>query len=98
MRLGDVRGGRRRRVSTERRPSCPPGRRSAREYTHFVRNGAIALIDRFEIDSTEATGDGRVRAIGRRKGQTTTIEADTIVGATGYRPDLAHAPRDPALT
>ncbi|MCX7521971.1 NAD(P)-binding domain-containing protein [Microbacterium sp. STN6] len=54
----------------------------------FVRNGAIALIDRFEIDSTEAAENGRVRAMGRRNGETTTIEADTIVGATGFRPDL----------
>jgi thioredoxin reductase len=53
----------------------------------LVRNGAIALVDRFEIEHLEPTGN-RVAVTGRRRGKRTSIEADVIVNATGFRPDL----------
>lgn len=57
--------------------------------THdLVRDGVIALVDRFELDDLRAAGHGRVRVLGRRAGEPATIEADVVVNATGFRPDL----------
>jgi thioredoxin reductase len=53
----------------------------------LVRVGRITVIDRFEIDSVD-TGDATIRALGRRAGEPTVVEADVIVNATGFRPDL----------
>ncbi|WP_092554643.1 FAD-dependent oxidoreductase [Herbiconiux ginsengi] len=61
----------------------------------LVRDGRIALVDRFEIDDLEPAddsanegGDGPVRVRGRRAGRSAVVEADVIVNATGFRPDL----------
>ncbi|MFB2599939.1 FAD-dependent oxidoreductase [Herbiconiux sp. P17] len=67
----------------------------------LVRAGRVTLIDGFEIDDVEtsagvehgASGDGSdsagpVRALGRRAGEPAVVEADVIVNATGFRPDL----------
>ena len=54
----------------------------------LVRDGAITLLDRFEIDRLEKTPTGRVAVTGRRRRERETIEADVIVQATGFRPDL----------
>lgn len=54
----------------------------------LVRAGKVALVDRFEIDDVEATDDGRVRAVGRRRHEAAAVEADAIVNATGFRPNL----------
>jgi thioredoxin reductase len=57
--------------------------------THeLVREGVVALIDRFEIDDLQPADHGRVRVLGRRAGESATIEADVVVNATGFRPDL----------
>jgi len=53
----------------------------------LVRSGAVALLDAFEIDDVLLT-DGRLRVQGRRHGVPTVIEADRVVNATGFRPDL----------
>ncbi|WP_207453778.1 FAD-dependent oxidoreductase [Herbiconiux sp. SYSU D00978] len=49
-----------------------------------VRAGTIALIDRFEIDDVLPG----FRVVGRRGGEDTTLDADVVVNATGFRPDL----------
>jgi thioredoxin reductase len=54
----------------------------------LVRNGAIALVDRFEIDHLNPLEPDRVGIAGRRRGASMTIEADMVVNATGFRPDL----------
>jgi thioredoxin reductase len=54
----------------------------------LVRTGKVALVDRFEIDDIEATDGGRVLALGRRGRDSAAVEADIIVNATGFRPDL----------
>lgn len=54
----------------------------------LVRTGAIALVDRFEIDRLEDTENGGVRIAGRRRGDSAMIDADLVVNATGFRPDL----------
>src|SRR5690606_25926971 len=52
-----------------------------------VADGAIQKIDRFEIASLVNEGD-QVVVSGRRAGESTSITVDTIVNATGFRPDL----------
>lgn len=54
----------------------------------LVRDGAITLVDRFEIDRLESAGSGAVSVSGRRRGGRESIEADVVVQATGFRPDL----------
>lgn len=54
----------------------------------LVRDGEIALIDRFEIDGLEPLGEGRVAVRGLRAGEPAVIEADVVVNAAGFRPDL----------
>ncbi|MCU1402481.1 MAG: flavoprotein [Microbacteriaceae bacterium] len=54
----------------------------------LVRSGEVTLIDRFEIDDLLPSDSGRVTLAGRRNGAHTTIEADRVVNATGFRPNL----------
>jgi flavin-dependent dehydrogenase len=54
----------------------------------LVRKGIVTLIDRFEIDDIQATDSGTARVLGRRQDDRMTIDADVIVNATGFRPDL----------
>ncbi len=54
----------------------------------LVRDGAITLLDRFEIDRLEKTATGRVAVLGRRREERESVEADVVVQATGFRPDL----------
>ncbi|MFT2712566.1 FAD-dependent oxidoreductase [Clavibacter sp. Sh2126] len=54
----------------------------------LVRQGAITLVDRFEIDRVASAEDGRVGLVGRRRDELHQIEADVVVNATGFRPDL----------
>jgi hypothetical protein len=54
----------------------------------LVREGVVALVDRFEIDDVAPATEGRVKVIGRRGGTPMTVEADTVVNATGFRPDM----------
>jgi flavin-dependent dehydrogenase len=57
--------------------------------THeLVREGIIALVDQFEIDDLHPLDDGRVSVAGRRAGEPATVEADVVVNATGFRPDI----------
>lgn len=54
---------------------------------NLVRSGAIALVDRFEVDDVTKADDG-VQLVGRRRGEPLTVNADVVVNATGFRPDL----------
>ncbi len=59
----------------------------------LVATGRITLVDQFEIDAIDASdesGDSGagVRALGRRAGIPFSLDADVIVNATGFRPDL----------
>ncbi|RZS63661.1 thioredoxin reductase [Agromyces ramosus] len=59
----------------------------------LVAEGRIELVDRFEIVRLgrvegDAGGAASVRITGRRGDGLETIEADRIVNATGFRPDL----------
>jgi len=54
----------------------------------LVSDGVIALVDRFEIDDVCPAADNRVSVLGRRAGEPATVEADVVVNATGFRPDI----------
>jgi hypothetical protein len=54
----------------------------------LVRDGSVDLIDHFDIDDVVPAGQTRVAAVGRRGGTATTLEADRIVNATGFRPNI----------
>ena len=54
----------------------------------LVRQGRVALIDKFEIDDVRPVERSRVAVSGQRRGEKATIEADQVVNATGFRPNL----------
>lgn len=54
----------------------------------LVRQGHVSLIDHFEIDDLHPAAHNRVSVEGRRRGDKVTIEADQVVNATGFRPNL----------
>ena len=54
----------------------------------LVAEGTIGLVDRFEIARLERTTSG-ARIVGNRNGGIEEIDADIVVAATGFRPDLA---------
>lgn len=53
----------------------------------LVAEGLITVVDSFEISRTEPSGDG-IRLVGTRGGRPAALEADVVVNATGFRPDL----------
>jgi thioredoxin reductase len=54
----------------------------------LVREGVIALVDRFEIDRIVPVDERRVAVSGKRRNERSVIEVDVVVNATGFRPDL----------
>ncbi len=54
----------------------------------LVRDGRVALIDRMLISEVGSTVEGRAVIRGARAGEHAEIEADAVVAATGFRPDL----------
>jgi pyridine nucleotide-disulfide oxidoreductase len=55
----------------------------------LIDSGALSMIDRFRIESLREV-DGRLEIAGRRGGEPFAIRGvDSIVAATGQRPDLA---------
>jgi thioredoxin reductase len=55
----------------------------------LVLDGSVVLVDRFEIDDVVPAADDRVSVVGRRASTPLAIEADVVVHATGFRPDIA---------
>lgn len=53
----------------------------------LIAEGLITVVDSFEISRTEPSGDG-IRLVGTRGGQSAALDADVVVNATGFRPDL----------
>lgn len=54
----------------------------------LVRIGKVVLVDSFEI-SRLRPHDGGVRVSGRRRAQDAFVDADVVVNATGFRPDVS---------
>ncbi|WP_396667539.1 FAD-dependent oxidoreductase [Microbacterium sp. R86528] len=53
----------------------------------LVERGVIDVVDRFEIVRLMREGES-VRIVGNRGGELADIEADVVVNATGFRPNL----------
>ena len=53
-----------------------------------VAEGAIEVVDGFEIIRAQRSGDV-VELVGHRRGEVVTHSTDVVVNATGFRPDLA---------
>ena len=54
----------------------------------LIEAGAVTALAPFLIDRIAAR-DGRLAVTGRQEGRSTTVPADRIVTATGFRPDLS---------
>ncbi|MFH8252703.1 NAD(P)-binding domain-containing protein [Microbacterium sp. B2969] len=54
----------------------------------LVHAGRVNVVDSFEVSRVAASGDG-VRLLGRRRGDEAFLDADVVVNATGFRPDLS---------
>ncbi|GAA2033245.1 NAD(P)-binding domain-containing protein [Agromyces tropicus] len=59
-----------------------------RRVDDLVAAGRIEVLDRFEIVRLGRADDGAVRVVGARAGELVEHDADVIVNATGFRPDL----------
>lgn len=55
----------------------------------LVHTDQIVMVDSFEISRLQPNGDGGVRLVGRRRGEDAFLDADVVVNATGFRPDLS---------
>jgi thioredoxin reductase len=65
-----------------------PGRASlADRMRRLIDSGAIGVVDGFEIEGVARTPGG-VAIAGSRRGAPASVDADVIVSATGFRPDL----------
>ncbi|WP_438853536.1 FAD-dependent oxidoreductase [Agromyces sp. M3QZ16-3] len=59
-----------------------------RRVDDLVAAGRIEVLDRFEVVRLGRAADGGVKIVGSRCGELVEHEADVIVNATGFRPDL----------
>ena len=55
----------------------------------LVHAGRIAVIDSFELSHLESTDVGGVTVVGTRHDEPAHVDADGVVNATGFRPDLS---------
>ncbi|MEO7720388.1 MAG: NAD(P)-binding domain-containing protein [Pseudolysinimonas sp.] len=54
----------------------------------LVDSGRVTLLNRFLVNDVVPAPQGRIAVVGAQRGVPLTIEADTVVVATGFRPDL----------
>ncbi|MGG5809148.1 FAD-dependent oxidoreductase [Falsiroseomonas sp. CW058] len=54
----------------------------------LVETGAVTALAPFLIDRI-AEADGKLAVTGRQEARTTTVQADRVIVATGFRPDLS---------
>ncbi|MDP9028631.1 MAG: NAD(P)-binding domain-containing protein [Actinomycetota bacterium] len=65
------------------------GRASIGAATHdLVESGKVALLNRFLVDDVVPAEGGRVSIVGTRAGEAASMDADTVVVATGFHPEL----------
>ena len=75
------------RVSSSPDDELPDRAKLGTRVDGFVASGAVQVMDSFEISRVDAAGDG-VRLRGTRRGEPAHVDADLVVNATGFRPDL----------
>ncbi|MDR6868196.1 thioredoxin reductase [Microbacterium resistens] len=75
------------RVSSSPDDELPDRAKLGSRVERMVQSGQITQVDSFEISRVENPGD-RIRLIGTRRGEAAMLDADLVVNATGFRPDL----------
>lgn len=75
------------RVSSSPDDELPDRAKLGTRTEQLVASGVVSVVDSFEISRVEPTGSG-ARLVGTRRGEPAMVEADLIVNATGFRPDL----------
>ncbi|SDL24933.1 NAD(P)-binding domain-containing protein [Microbacterium azadirachtae] len=75
------------RVSSSPDDELPDRAKLGTRTEQLVASGVVSVVDSFEISRVEPTGSG-IRLVGTRRGEPATVEADLVVNATGFRPDL----------
>lgn len=75
------------RVSASPGDQLPDRAELGTQVVRMVQSGQIDQLDSFEIARVESSGGG-IRLIGTRRGEVATLDADQVVNATGFRPNL----------
>lgn len=75
------------RVSSSPDDELPDRARLGSRTDRLIAAGTVSVVDSFEISRLEPMDEG-IRLIGTRRGETTRLDADLVVNATGFRPDL----------
>jgi len=75
------------RVSSSPDDELPDRAKLGTRTEQLVASGVVSVIDSFEISRVEPAGSG-IRLVGTRRGAPTAVDADLVVNATGFRPDL----------
>lgn len=75
------------RVSSSPDDELPDRAKLGTRTERLIASGLVTVVDSFEISRVESQGDG-IRLIGARHGEPTMLDADLVVNATGFRPDL----------
>ncbi len=75
------------RVSSSPDDELPDRAKLGTRTERLVASGIVTGVDSFEISRVE-TQDGGIRLIGTRRGEPALLDADLVVNATGFRPDL----------
>ncbi|SFR34544.1 Pyridine nucleotide-disulphide oxidoreductase [Microbacterium azadirachtae] len=75
------------RVSSSPDDELPDRAKLGTRTERLVASGVVSVVDSFETSRVEPAGSG-IRLIGARRGEPAMVDADVVVNATGFRPDL----------
>ncbi|KHK98334.1 flavoprotein [Microbacterium mangrovi] len=76
------------RVSSSADDELPERAKLGTRVERFVASGVVDVVDSFQISRLEPTDPAGIRLVGTRRGESAVVEADLVVAATGFRPDL----------
>ncbi|MDQ4213074.1 NAD(P)-binding domain-containing protein [Microbacterium sp. ASV81] len=75
------------RVSSSADDELPERAKLGTRLGRLVSAGIVDVVDSFQIGRLEPAGGG-IRVVGTRRGEPAVVDADLVVAATGFRPDL----------